>query len=157
MEILYRVYTIINGIIDYWYQDDKLHCDNDEPAKECSNGKWIENGLRHFHRDEPADINIAKWYLEGIGYFHRDEPADINLAKWCLEGIGYFHRDDDIVNVILDNDDNDYYIVDVDVNDDNDDNKILIDQPLAEDKINRITSNVTKYDKSIHPECVHIV
>lgn len=56
-----------------WYQDGKLHRDNDKQAAIYSNGMkyWIKNGIIHRENDQPAIIysnGTKEWWLNGKKY-----------------------------------------------------------------------------------------
>ena len=62
-------YNVINKESHKWYQNGKLHRDDDLPAVICGIGQeWYQNGLRHRDNDLPAVIcadGTKKWYLNG--------------------------------------------------------------------------------------------
>ena len=65
-----------------WYQNGKLHRDNDQPAIICSNGNqtWYQNGKLHRDNDQPAIIypnGKKEWYQNGKLHRDNDQPASI--------------------------------------------------------------------------------
>jgi len=66
----------------FWYQNDKLHRDNDLPAVERADGSkfWYQNGQRHRDNDLPA-IEYAdgskEWWIESV-----KQPNKIAKCYW---------------------------------------------------------------------------
>lgn len=56
--------------VKYWFENDKCHRDNDQPAIINADGSkhWFQNGERHRDNDQPA-ITYAdgtkSWYQNG--------------------------------------------------------------------------------------------
>jgi hypothetical protein len=78
----------------FWYQNDKLHRDNDLPAFIQKNGDqyWYRNGKCHRDNDLPAVVNAngdQEWWKNGER--HRDNgPAVIQvygLKVWFQNGV----------------------------------------------------------------------
>jgi hypothetical protein len=94
-----------NGRCD-WYQDGKLHRDGDKPAKICADGTlfWCQHGEAHRDNDQPAIIHIDGWKeWRQRGYLHRDndQPALTYVDGRCeWYQNGKLHRDNDLPAVI---------------------------------------------------------
>jgi antitoxin component YwqK of YwqJK toxin-antitoxin module len=80
-----------------WYQNGKLHRDNDLPAVICSNGhqEWYRNGKLHRYNDLPARISSygsQSWYRNGKLHRGNNLPAVIffnGKQMWFTLGIQY--------------------------------------------------------------------
>ena len=78
----------------YWYQNGKLHRDNDMPAVICVNGsqEWYQNGNYHRNNDMPAVITpngSQFWYQNGKLHRDNDMPAVIRVygsQEWYQNG-----------------------------------------------------------------------
>ena len=65
-----KIYAYADGKAKYWYQNDKRHRDNDQPAVIYADGEkcWFQNDKRHRNNDQPAVIlanGIKQWYQNG--------------------------------------------------------------------------------------------
>lgn len=78
-----------------WYQDGKIHRDNDLPAIEYVSGRkdWYQQGKLHRVGDHPAVIypdGFKSWYIEGIRHRDGDQPAFIfpnGYKEWYTNGV----------------------------------------------------------------------
>ena len=79
----------------FWYQNNKLHRDNDLPAAIICDGtkKWYQNGLQHRDGDKPAEIwpdDTKIWYQHGVIYRDgnkpfKTKPCIVNgIKEWFL-------------------------------------------------------------------------
>jgi hypothetical protein len=89
-----------------WYQNGKLHRENDLPAKINNTGDqfWYKNGERHRDNDFPAVIfsnGDQLWYQDGMLHRDNDLPAVIfanGYRAWYKKSKR--HRDNDLPAVI---------------------------------------------------------
>ena len=75
---------------NYWYQNEKLHRDNDHPAIMYKDGGrlWYQHGKLHRDNDQPAVIEIdgnQYWYQNNK--LHRDSPDGLKPAVIYFDGI----------------------------------------------------------------------
>lgn len=87
-----------------WYNDGKLHRDNDLPAIiRVEYQEWYKNGQKHRDGDLPSKIwacGDQQWYKNGKMHRDNDSPTiicigdsyTIGYQRWCKDG--QKHRDD---------------------------------------------------------------
>lgn len=73
-----------NGMMEWRTSEDKLHRENDLPAKVCKNfHSWHRNGKRHRDEDRPAYVsqNVCEWYDHGIQRRKLCRPSRVRLNQ----------------------------------------------------------------------------
>ncbi len=95
-----RIIGMFDDATKNWYdENEKLHRDDDLPAREYIDGtkEWFQHGLRHRDNDMPAmeHINGDKyWYQNGLLHRDNDLPAvehHNGMKEWYQHG--KIHRD----------------------------------------------------------------
>lgn len=88
---LLKIYCSNIFQLQIWYQNGKLHRDNDLPAVITSGNQfWFQNGIKHRDNNLPAEIykdGYQSWFRNGV--LHRDDdlPAVVypNGRQWWYQ------------------------------------------------------------------------
>jgi len=99
----------------YWYQNGKIHRDNDLPAIIYYDGtqEWFQNGELNRDNDLPALIysyGTKVWYKNGQRHRDNDMPAVIHYdGTQIWYNNGEYHRDNDLPAIIKANGNKEWY------------------------------------------------
>lgn len=98
-----------SNTLQQWYQNGKLHRDNDSPACIYADGtqKWYQNGLIHRDNDLPVLVLSSgqqQWHQNGKYHRNNDLPAIIYAnGTQCWYQYGKRHRDNDLPAIVTEN------------------------------------------------------